>query len=64
MPCQGSLNRDASCLEIANFTDHDNIGILAQDRAQRHREIKTDLRLNLDLVDAGKLVLDRIFHGE
>ena len=64
MSGQRGLNGDPSGLEIANFADHDDIGVLPEDRTERMREIETNAGLNLDLVDAGDLVLDRILDGE
>ena len=46
---------------VADFTDHDDVGIAAQNAAQRRREGEVDLGFDGDLHDAGELVLDRIF---
>ena len=64
MAGQRRLDGDARGFEVADFADHDDVGVLAQDRAQRHRKVETDLRLDLDLVDPGELVLDRILDRE
>ena len=61
---QRGLDRDLRRLQVADLADHDDVRVLAQDRAQRMREGEADLRLHLDLVDAGQLVLDRILDGE
>ena len=63
MAGQRRLHRDLRGFEIADLADHHDVGILPQDRAQRAGEIEPDLRLDLDLVDAGELVLDRILDG-
>src|SRR5207237_10582903 len=57
------LHRELHGFESADFADHDDVGVLPQDRAQQAGEIEPDLRLYLDLVDAGQLVLDRVFDG-
>src|SRR6476620_9244889 len=64
VPGQCRLDRDPCCLEITNFTDHDNVGVLTQDRAKRGREVEADLRKYLNLVDPGKLILDGILNRE
>ncbi len=51
-------------LAIANFTNHDDVGILAHDAAQSARKVVTDFRLHLDLVDTVELVLDGIFERD
>src|SRR5262249_24743631 len=61
---QRRLNGNAGRLEIADFADHDDVWFLAQDRSKRMREGETDAGVNLDLVDAGELVFDRILYGE
>ena len=50
-------------LEVADLADHDDVGILAQDRAQAARERHLDLRVDLRLADAVDVVLDRILDG-
>src|SRR5881392_2376724 len=55
---------DSRRLKIANFADHDDVRRLAQDRTQRSWERHADLRIDLHLVDACHLVLDRLFHGD
>ena len=64
MPRQRGLNRNSCCLQVTNFADHHDIRILTQDRAQRLGKVQSNLRLNLNLVDSGKLVFDRIFDGK
>ena len=58
------VDRDLRRLLVADLADHDHVGILAQEGAQRAREGEPDLRLHVHLVDAADLVLDRILGGE
>src|SRR5690606_13836254 len=57
------LDRDLRGLEVSNLADHDDVGVLAKERAQRHREVKPDVIVHLHLVDAGQVVLHRVFRG-
>ncbi len=56
--------RGADCdlrgLEVADFADHDDVGILAEHMAQRAGERQADLGVRLHLVRAGHLVFDRV----
>ena len=58
------VDRDAGGLEIANFTDHDDVRRLAQDGAQRRRESHADLGIHLHLIDPVHLIFDRVFDGD
>ena len=58
------LHGDARGLEVADLADHDDVRVLAHDRAQRVGEVEPDLRLHLDLVDAVDLVFDRVLDGD
>ena len=60
MTRQRRLHGDLGRLEVADFTDHDDVGILTQERSQRVREVQTDLRLDLNLIDSVKLIFDGI----
>ncbi len=60
MPGQRRLHRDLRGLQVADLADHDDVRVLPQDRAQQGGEVQPDLRLDLDLVDARELVLDRV----
>ena len=51
-------------LDVADLADHDDVGVLAQDRAQDMREAEADLRLDLDLAHAVELVFDGVLDGE
>ena len=54
MAGQRRLHGDLGGFEVADFADHDDVRVLAQDGAQQMGEIEADLRLDLDLVDAGQ----------
>ena len=58
--CQRRLHGNLRGLEIADFPDHDDVRILPHDRTQCIGERQVDLRPDLDLVDAGHLIFDRI----
>jgi len=47
-----------------DFTDHDDVGVLTQNRAQGVGESEADFLFDRDLVDAGDLEFDRIFNGD
>src|SRR6185369_10488131 len=60
---ESGFDRDFSSFEVANFTDENDVWILAQKRTQRGGKVQTDLFLHLHLVDAGKVELHRIFRS-
>src|SRR3954464_16022797 len=64
MPGERGMNRDMRGFRVADFADHDDIGILAHEGAQRGREGETDRRLDLRLVDPGDFVFDGSLDGE
>ena len=51
---QRRLACDLGRLEIADLTDQDDVGILPDERPKRIGKAKTDLRFDLDLIDAGQ----------
>ena len=53
-------NGDLGGVEVADFADHDDVGVLAQHVAQGAGEGEADLGAHLHLVDAGHLVFDRV----
>ena len=57
------LHRDLRGFQIADFPDHDDVGILAQDGAQGAREVELDLRVDLRLPDAVERKLDGVLDG-
>src|ERR1017187_10746987 len=60
MAGQGGLDRDFRGFAVADFADHDHVGVLAQNRTQTAGKRQLDLRIHLHLADAAELVLDRI----
>lgn len=54
---------DLRSLEVADLTDHDDVWILAQERAQRGREVEADVVVHLHLIDPHQVVFDGIFGG-
>src|SRR6185436_5464382 len=62
MARQCGADGDLSCFGISNFADHDYIRILSEYRSKCSCECDTDIRSYMCLVDAGKVVLDRIFN--
>ena len=57
---QRRLHGDLGGLAVADLADHDDVRVLAQDRPQAGGKGQADLRVDLDLADPGKLVLDRV----
>ena len=55
--------RDLRGLLVADLADQEHVGVGAEDRAQRRGEREAGLDVDLDLVDAVDLVLDRILDG-
>ena len=51
-------------LRIANFADHDFVGVVTQDRPQTASEGQSLFLVHRNLRDASNLVLDRIFNGD
>ena len=60
MPGEARLDGDLRSLEIADLADHDDVGILAEDRTERARKVELDLRIDLGLTDTVQRELDRI----
>ena len=56
VPRERRLNGDLRGLEIANLADHDDVGVLPHDGAQRAGKGQIDLRFNLNLVDRKSVV--------
>ena len=57
------LDGDLRRFEIADLTDHDDVGVLAQERTQRTREVQADPIAHLNLVNAWQVELDRVLRG-
>ncbi len=58
------IDRDGRCFQVANFTEHDHVRRLPQNRAQRHRKGQSHTLTDLDLIDARQQVLHRVFHRD
>src|SRR6059058_2775590 len=52
-----------SAVSIADFADHDDVRVLAQERFQRGGESKAGLVVHVDLVHPGQLDFARILGG-
>ncbi len=63
-PVSDALIAISTRLLVADLADHDDVGILPEEGAQRAGEGEADLRLDVHLVDAADLVLDRILGRE
>ena len=61
---QRGFDGDFGRLGVADFADHDDVRVLAQDGAQRVGEGEADFLFDRHLVDAGDLELDRVFDGD
>src|SRR5258708_24792533 len=58
------LDGDLRGFLVANFANHDLVGVVAQNVAQAAREGQSLFLINGNLRDAAKHVLDRIFDGD
>jgi dTDP-glucose 4,6-dehydratase len=61
---EGGLDGDLGGFHVADFTDEDHVGILAEDTAEAGGEGESHLCVDVDLDDAGELELDRVFGGD
>ena len=61
---QRGLNRNFGGLGIANLTDHHDVGVVPQDRAQAARKGETLFLVDRNLQNAGHLVFDRVFNRD
>ena len=57
---QRGLDGDLGRLQVADFADQDDVGVVPQDGPQARGEGQADLAVDLDLVDAVQVVLDRV----
>ena len=48
---------------IANLTNHDDIRVLAEEGAQARSKSKINIRINLGLVNAFNMILNRVLQG-
>ena len=60
VPGQRRLDRHLGRFQVADFADQDHVRVVPQDRPQGAGERQADLRVRLDLADAGLMVLDRV----
>ena len=63
MPGERRLHGDLGRLAIADLSDQDDVGILAQDRPQPVGEADVGQFVDLALVDVVERVLDGVFDG-
>ena len=63
MAGQRRLYGDLGGLGVTDLADHDDVGVLSHDRAQSVRESQPNLRFDVNLIDAAKLIFHRIFDG-
>src|SRR5262249_22121399 len=57
------LYRDFCGFEVSDLADEDDVRVLAQERAQRRSEVKSDRLLHLNLIDARQVEFDRVLGG-
>ena len=60
MPGQRRADRDFRRFTVTDLTDHDDIGVLPQNRAQTGGKRHAGLVADLHLVDAGQSVFHRV----
>src|ERR1043165_7073535 len=61
---QGGADGDLRRLQVADFADHDDVWVLAQNMAQAHGKGQADFRPNGDLVNAFEFVFDGFLDGD
>ena len=61
---EGRLNRNLRGLRVADFADHDFVGIVTQNRSQSASERQSFFLIHRNLRDAAKLVFDRVFNRD
>src|SRR5262249_17728832 len=61
---QGRFDGDFGGFGIANFPDHDDVGVLAENRTEGIGESKANFLFGGHLVDARGLEFDRVFDGD
>lgn len=61
---ESRFDGDIGGFVVANFPDHDDVGILAEDGAEGIGEAETDFGFDGDLINSGELVFDGIFDGD
>ena len=63
MPRQRRTNRYIGRLAVTDFANHNDIRVVAKDVLQTRREGQAPLRIHGHLVDAFKLILNRVFNS-
>ena len=61
MPCLGRFECDLSSFQVADFAHHHHVRILTQEGAQRRGKAQANLVVDVDLIDALQVDLDRVF---
>src|SRR5271163_4536212 len=64
MACQRGVDCDLSGFLVANFTDHDLVGVVPQDGTQSASERETFLFVYWNLSDAANLIFNGVFNGD
>src|SRR6476659_11294204 len=62
MTGQRRMDRNLRRFQITDFSDHDHVRILTKNGAQSAGKRQLDLRVDLHLADALKLIFDRILY--
>ena len=60
----GCANGNVRGFNVSNFTNHDHIRILSKDVTQTFGKGEVDLRLHVDLQNAGQSIFDRFFNRD
>ena len=60
MAGQGRLHRYAGGFRVADFANHDHIGILAQDGAQACGKAEANVTAHMYLYNTGQVKFDRV----
>src|SRR6266404_1102101 len=64
MSGERGANGDVRGFAVADFADHDDVGILADDVAETGSEREPDLRVDVNLIDPIHLIFDRVLDGD
>ena len=64
MSCQGGIDGDLGRFLITDLANHDDVGGLSEHRSESSGKGHADLRIHLDLIDSGHLVLDRLLNSD
>ena len=63
MPCEGGLNHHFCGFPVPDFTDHQHIRIVPENRAEPGGKGKVNFGIDLDLAYIRNLILNGIFNG-